>query len=205
MGDRSAAAVSPRPPIAATPARDHRAPPPALPTAARVVIVGGGIVGCSVAYHLTKLGWTDVVLLERMEISCGTTWHAAGLVGQLRSTHNLTKLACYARLLYPQLEAETGQATGYRECGSLSVARTPDRMLELRRGASMARGFGVAIEVITAGEAGRRWPLMRTDDLVGAIWIPQDGRTNPVDTARALARGARLGGARIVEHVAVTG
>ncbi len=177
----------------------------ALPSAARVVIVGGGIVGCSVAYHLTKLGWTDVVLLERMEISCGTTWHAAGLVGQLRSTHNLTKLACYARLLYPRLEAETGQATGYRECGSLSVARTAERMIELRRGASMARGFGVDIELITAGEAGRRWPLMRTDDLVGAIWIPQDGRTNPVDTARALARGARLGGARIVEHVAVTG
>lgn len=174
-----------------------------LPSHARAVVVGGGIVGSSVAYHLTKLGWTDVLLLERKEISCGTTWHAAGLVGQLRATHNLTRLAAYGAELYERLEAETGQATGFRRCGSISVARTAARMTELRRGASMARCFGVDVEVITPAEAGRRWPIMRTDDLVGAVWIPRDGRTDPIDTTRALARGARQGGATIVENVAV--
>ena len=180
-------------------------PMPELPSHARVVIVGGGIVGCSVAYHLTKLGWRDVVLLERRDLSCGTTWHAAGLVGQLRSSHNLTRLASYGAVLYEKLEAETGQATGFRRCGSISVARTPERLVELKRGASMARCFGVDIEVISPAEAGRLWPLMRTDDLAGAVWIPGDGRTNPIDTTLALARGARLGGATIVENVTVTG
>jgi 4-methylaminobutanoate oxidase (formaldehyde-forming) len=178
---------------------------PDVPSHARVVVVGGGIVGCSVAYHLAKLGWRDVVLLERREISCGTTWHAAGLVGQLRATHNLTRLASYGATLYAALEAETGQATGFRRCGSIALARTPGRMVELRRGASMARCFDVEAEVIEPREAGRRWPLMRTDDLVGALWIPRDGRTNPIDTARALARGARLAGATIIENVKVTG
>ena len=172
---------------------------------ARAVIVGGGIVGCSVAYHLTKLGWRDVVLLERRELSCGTTWHAAGLVGQLRSSHNLTRLASYGGLLYERLEAETGQATGFRRSGSISVARTAERLIELKRGASMARCFGVDVQVISPSEAGRLWPLMRTDDLAGAVWIPGDGRTNPIDTTLALARGARNGGATIVEHVRVTG
>jgi 4-methylaminobutanoate oxidase (formaldehyde-forming) len=176
-----------------------------VPAHARAVIVGGGIVGCSVAYHLTKLGWRDVVLLERRELSCGTTWHAAGLVGQLRSSHNLTRLASYGAVLYERLEAETGQATGFRRSGSLSVARTAERMIELKRGASMARCFGVDVQVISPGEAGRRWPLMRTDDLAGAVWIPGDGRTNPIDTTLALARGARNGGATILENVTVTG
>jgi 4-methylaminobutanoate oxidase (formaldehyde-forming) len=176
-----------------------------LPSHARVVVVGGGIVGCSVAYHLTKLGWRDVVLLERRDLSCGTTWHAAGLVGQLRSSHNLTRLASYGAVLYERLEAETGQATGFRRCGSISVARTDERLIELKRGASMARCFGVEVEVITPGEAGRLWPLMRTDDLAGAVWIPGDGRTNPIDTTLALARGARAGGATILENVTVTG
>ncbi len=176
-----------------------------LPSHARVVVVGGGIVGCSVAYHLTRLGWSDVVVLERRDVSCGTTWHAAGLVGQLRATHNLTRLAKYGADLYERLEAETGQATGFRRPGSLSVARTPERLVELKRGASMARCFGVDVEVISPSEAGRRWPLMRTDDLVGALWLPRDGRTNPIDTTRALARGARQAGARIVENTPVTG
>jgi glycine cleavage system T protein len=179
--------------------------PAPVPSHARVVVVGGGIVGCSVAYHLTKLGWRDVLLLERRELSCGTTWHAAGLVGQLRSSHNLTRLARYGAVLYERLEAETGQATGFRRCGSISVARTPERLVELKRGASMARCFGVDVEVITAAEAGRRWPLMRTDDLAGAVWIPGDGRTNPIDTTLALARGARAGGATLLENVTVTG
>jgi 4-methylaminobutanoate oxidase (formaldehyde-forming) len=172
---------------------------------ARAVIVGGGIVGCSVAYHLTKLGWRDIVLLERRQLSCGTTWHAAGLVGQLRSSHNLTRLASYGAVLYERLETETGQATGFRRSGSISVARTPERLVELKRGASMARCFGVEVQVITPGEAGLMWPLMRTDDLAGAVWIPGDGRTNPIDTTLALARGARDGGATIVENVTVTG
>ena len=175
----------------------------ALPSHARVVVVGGGIVGASVAYHLTRLGWRDVILLERREISCGTTWHAAGLVGQLRATHNLTRLAKYGADLYERLEAETGQATGFRRPGSVSVARTPERMIELKRGASLARCFGVEVEVIGPAEAGRRWPLMRTDDLVGALWLPRDGRTNPIDTTRALALGARQGGARIFEYTEV--
>ena len=176
-----------------------------LPSHARVVIIGGGIVGASIAYHLTKLGWTDVLLLERRDISCGTTWHAAGLVGQLRATHNLTRLAAYGGELYSRLEAETGQATGFRRCGSLSVARTRDRMIELKRSAAMARCFGIDVELITPEEAGKRWPLMRTDDLAGVVWIPGDGRTNPIDTTRALAIGARNGGALVRENVKATG
>jgi glycine cleavage system T protein len=176
----------------------------APPSHARVVVIGGGIVGCSVAYHLTKLGWRDVLLLERRDLSCGTTWHAAGLVGQLRATHNLTRLAKYGADLYEGLEAETGQATGFRRPGSISVARTTERMHELKRAASMARCFGVDVEVIAPSEAGRRWPLMRSDDLVGAVWLPRDGRTNPIDTTRALARGAQQRGATILENTAVT-
>src|SRR5262245_23296153 len=176
----------------------------APPAHARVVVIGGGIAGCSVAYHLTKLGWRDVVLLERRELSCGTTWHAAGLVGQLRATHNLTRLARYGADLYERLETETGQATGFRRPGSVSLARTPERLHELGRLASMARCFGVEVEVITPAEAGRRWPLLRTDDLVGAVWLPRDGRTNPIDTTRALAAGARQRGATILENTAVT-
>ncbi len=169
------------------------------------MVIGGGIAGCSVAYHLTKLGWRDVLLLERRDISCGTTWHAAGLVGQLRATQNLTRLAKYGGDLYGRLEAETGQATGFRRPGSLSLARNAERMHELKRLASMARCFDVDVDVVTPAEAGRRWPLLRTDDLVGALWLPRDGRTNPIDTTLALAKGARLGGATVLENVAVTG
>ncbi len=175
-----------------------------FPTQAQVVVIGGGIAGCSVAYHLTKLGWTDVLVLERKKLSSGTTWHAAGLVGQIRASHNLTRLACYGTELYEKLEAETGQATGYTRRGSVAVARTEARMEEFRRQASMAKCFGVEVDVISPGEAGRKWPLMRTDDLVGAIWIPGDGQTNPSDTCAALAKGARMGGATIFENVKVT-
>jgi len=178
-------------------------PDSALPSHARVVVIGGGIAGCSAAYHLTKLGWRDVLLLERRDLSCGTTWHAAGLVGQLRATQNLTRLAKYGADLYERLEAETGQATGFRRPGSVSLARTAERMHELQRLASMARCFDVDVEVVTATEAGRRWPLMRTDDLVGALWLPRDGRTNPIDTTLALAKGARQGGATILENTRV--
>jgi len=172
---------------------------------ARAVIVGGGIIGTSVAYHLTKLGWKDVVLLEQGSLSGGTTWHAAGLVGQLRASSNLTRLIRYSADLYERLEAETGQATGWKRCGSLSVARTGERMTQLARNAALARSYGIEAEVISVKRAGERYPLMRTDDLVGAVWIPGDGKANPADITQALARGARAGGAAIHEGVTVTG
>ena len=176
-----------------------------MPDHARAVIVGGGIVGVSVAYHLTQLGWRDVVLLEQGSLSCGTTWHAAGLVGQLRSSSNFTRLIRYSADLYSRLEAETGQSTGWKRCGSVSVARTAERMVQLKRNAAMANAYGVEAHVIGLDEAAARYPLMRVDDLVGAVWIPGDGKANPADITQALARGARAGGARLMEGVKVTG
>lgn len=176
-----------------------------FPTQAQVVIIGGGIIGCSVAYHLTKLGWKDVVLLEQGQLSGGTTWHAAGLVGQLRSHANMTSLIKYSTQLYSELEAETGLATGWKNCGSLSVARTADRMTVLKRTAASARAQGVAIEVISPKEAQDLWPVMAIDDLAGAVWLPGDGKANPTDLTQSLAKGARLRGARIMERVRVTG
>ena len=176
-----------------------------FPKSAQVVIVGGGMVGCSLAYHLTLRGATDVVLLERKQLTSGTTWHAAGLVGQLRATHNLTRLAQYSTDLYAGLEQETGQATGYRQIGSIALATNAARFEELRRGASMARCFGLEVKVLSAKEAGDLWPLMATDDLVGAVHLPKDGHTNPVDTTQALAKGGTSNrGARIFENTEVT-
>ena len=175
-----------------------------FPTQARVVIIGGGIMGCSTAYHLAKLGWKDVVLLEQGRLSGGTTWHAAGLVGQLRSYQNLTRLIRYSTELYSKLEAETGLATGWKQCGSLSVARTEERMVLLRRSAAMANAQGVDCEPLTPKQAGEKYPIMRTDDLVGAVWLPGDGKANPADITQALARGARTGGVRIFEKTRVT-
>ncbi len=177
----------------------------ALPTQARIVIVGGGIVGCSTAYHLAKLGHTDVLLLEQGQLTCGTTWHAAGLVGQMRPNRNMTRMSKYGIELYAQLEAETGLATGWKQCGSVNVAATPERMKVLRRQATLARSFGVEVEVITPQRAGELYPLLRTDDLQGAIWIPGDGKANPADLTMSLAKGARNRGVRIVEGIEVTG
>lgn len=174
-----------------------------LPARAGVVIVGGGVVGCSVAYHLALRGCTDVVLLERKQLTSGTTWHAAGLVGQLRATRNLTKLAQYTTDLYSTLEKETEQATGFIQIGSLALATNAARLEELKRGASMARGFGLEVQELTPAEAHALWPSMTIDDLVGAVFLPKDGQTNPVDTTRALAKGARMRGARIFENVKV--
>jgi 4-methylaminobutanoate oxidase (formaldehyde-forming) len=168
-----------------------------------VVVIGGGIVGSSVAYHLTRSGRTDVVLLERRALTCGTTWHAAGLVGQLRSTPSQIRIARYATELYPRLEAETGRASGFRQSGGLYVARTAERMVELRRLASTARAIGVEVAVLSPREAGDRWPMMRTDDLHGGVYLERDGWTRPAATALALAEGARQRGARILEGVRV--
>jgi 4-methylaminobutanoate oxidase (formaldehyde-forming) len=174
-----------------------------LPGNARVVIVGGGIVGCSVAYHLALRGVTDVVLLERKALTCGTTWHAAGLVGQLRATHNLTRLAQYTTNLFATLEADTGQATGFQQRGSVSVAPTEERFEELVRGASMARCFGLEVDIITPADVKDLVPLARVDDLVGGVHLPGDGITNPIDTTQALAKGARARGVRIREGAKV--
>ena len=175
-----------------------------IPERAQVVIVGGGIVGCSVAYHLTLRGWRDVVVLERKQLTSGTTWHAAGLVGQLRATHNLTRLAQYTTELYASLEKETGQATGFRQIGSLALAASEGRFEELKRGASMARCFGLEANVLSTEQAKELWPLISTQDVLGAVHLPKDGQTNPIDTAQALAKGARSRGAQIFENVKVT-
>ena len=176
-----------------------------LPTRARVVIIGGGVIGCSTAYHLAQLGWTDVVLLEQGTLSCGTTWHAAGLVGLLRASESGTRLVQYSSELYAGLEAETGLSTGYRQCGGLIVARTEGRMVQLRRTAATAAAFDLDCEMLTPAQAQELWPVIATDDLLGAIWLPQDGRANPTDLTLALAKGARTRGVRVHERVRVLG
>ena len=176
-----------------------------LPQKARVVIIGGGVVGASVAYHLTKLGWQDVVLLERKQLTCGTTWHAAGLIGQLRASINLTRLARYSAELYTGLEAETGVATGYRQVGSVSVALTEARREELFRQAAMARAFGVPVEEMTVAEVKARYPNLNTEGVVAGVWLPTDAQGDPGNIAQAMAKGARMRGARVVEGVKVTG
>jgi glycine cleavage system aminomethyltransferase T/glycine/D-amino acid oxidase-like deaminating enzyme len=176
-----------------------------LPTHARIVIVGGGIAGCSTAYHLSKLGVTDVVLLEQGKLTCGTTWHAAGLVGQMRPNRNMTRMSKYGIELYSTLEAETGLATGWKQCGSVNVARTPERWMVLKKQAALARSFGVQVELITPREVGERVPVLRTDDLQGGIWIPGDGKANPADLCMSLAKGARNRGVKIFEDIEVTG
>jgi len=174
-----------------------------LPARADVVIIGGGIIGCSIAYHLTKIGITDVVLLERKQLTSGTTWHAAGLVGQLRATRNMTELAQYTSELFQTLEAETGQATGFKQSGSISLALNDERMEELKRGASMARNFGLEVEVVGLSEIAELYPMLNLEGAVGGVFLPKDGQTNPIDTTQAYAKGARMGGARIVEGVNV--
>ncbi|MBO0846415.1 MAG: FAD-dependent oxidoreductase [Nocardioides sp.] len=175
------------------------------PGRAQVVVVGGGVIGCSVAYHLTRLGWTDVLLLEQGRLSGGTTWHAAGLVGPLRATEAGTRLVQYSAELYASLEGETGLATGYRNVGGVIVARTQDRMTQLRRTAANAVAYDLDFALLTPQQAQELWPPMQVDDLLGAIWLPGDGKVNPADLTQSLARGARQGGARIVEGARVTG
>ena len=174
-----------------------------IPDRAEVVVVGGGIIGCSMAYHLTKVGITDVVLCERKQLTCGTTWHAAGLVGQLRGSLNMTKLAKYTAELYTGLEQETGQATGFKQNGAVNIATTEGRLEEMKRMASMAQVFNLEVNVIGPDEIKELNPLIYTDDVLGAVYIPSDGQANPVDVTQALAKGARNGGARVFEDTKV--
>ncbi len=176
-----------------------------LPESTEVLIIGGGIVGCSIAYHLTKLGIKDVVLLERKQLTSGTTWHAAGLVGQLRATLNMTRLAQYTAQLFKDLEDETGQSTGYTQTGSLTLALNGERLEELKRQATMANAFGVDCKVIDTAFVRQQWPDINTDAIAGGVYLEGDGQTNPVDTTMALARGARKGGALILENETVEG
>jgi 4-methylaminobutanoate oxidase (formaldehyde-forming) len=176
-----------------------------LPSHARVVIIGGGVVGCSVAYHLTERGWTDVVLLERRQLTSGTTWHAAGLIAQLRATANMTRLAKYSQELYGRLEAETGVATGFRRVGSITAALSAERMEEITRLAAMARAFGVEIEEIGTKEIGERYPHLNLAGVIGGVWLPKDGQGDPTGITQALARGARQRGALIAERTKVAG
>ena len=177
----------------------------ALPNKARVVIIGGGVIGCSVAYHLTKLGWEDVVLLERKQLTSGTTWHAAGLIAQLRATANMTKLAKYSQELYGGLEEETGVATGFKRVGSITVALTEERREEIYRQAAMARAFGVEVEEISNERVQEMYPHLNLEGVVGAVYLPLDGQGDPANIALALAKGARQRGGLIKERVKVTG
>ncbi|MGZ9074237.1 MAG: NAD(P)/FAD-dependent oxidoreductase, partial [Burkholderiaceae bacterium] len=158
-------------------------------------------MGCSVAYHLSALGEKDVVLLEQGRLTSGTTWHAAGLVGQLRAHESMTRLIRYSTELYSKLEAETGLSTGWKQCGSLAVARTADRIIQLKRTAAVARAHGVDCDVISVADAAKLYPIMATDDLHGAVWLPGDGKANPADLTLALAKGARNRGVKILENV----
>jgi len=175
-----------------------------LPTHARAVIIGGGVIGASLAYHLTALGWRDVVLLERKSLTSGTTWHAAGLVGRLRGSRSMARLVRRSAELYAGLEAETGVSTNWKECGSLIVARRAERLTQFKRSVALGKYVGIEAHIVGADEVGRLWPLCRPDDLVGAMVIPHDGRVIPADLTQALVAGARARGARIAEDTPVT-
>src|SRR6476661_3681107 len=172
---------------------------------ARAVIIGGGVGGTSIAYHLAERGWTDVVLVDRAELTSGSTFHSAGLVGQLRSSVTLTKMMMYGVELYRRLAAETGVDPSWHEVGSLRLASTPARFEELRRQAGWAKTFGLPLELIGAAEAQARFPLMSTDGVLGAVWLPTDGWLDPSGLAQALAAGARSRGATIRPHTRVVG
>ncbi|MDH3231188.1 MAG: FAD-binding oxidoreductase, partial [Alphaproteobacteria bacterium] len=176
-----------------------------LPTQARAVVIGGGIVGCATAYHLAEEGWTDTLLIESGQLSSGSTWHAAGLVGQLRTNANITQLLGQSVALYDRLEAETGQATGWKMNGGLRLACTQERWTEVKRQATTARSFGLEMELLSPEEARKLWPIMEVYDVVGAAFLPTDGQANPTDITQALAKGARSRGVRIFEGTRVTG
>ena len=176
-----------------------------LPSHAEIVVIGGGIIGCSTAYHLARDHKADVVLLEQGTLTSGSTWHAAGLVGQLRSSASITRVLKYSVDLYKGLEAETGLATGWKMSGCLRLATNQDRWTEFRRLATTAKSFGMDMHLLTPQEVKAMWPLMEVSDLVGASWLPTDGQASPSDITQSLAKGARMHGAKIVENVRVAG
>lgn len=176
-----------------------------LPTHAQIVVIGGGIIGCSTAYHLARDHKADVMLLEQGQITSGSTWHAAGLVGQLRASASITRVLKYSVELYKGLAAETGLDTGWKMTGCLRLATNADRWTEYRRLATTARSFGMEMHLISPDEVKRMWPLMDTSDLVGASWLPTDGQASPSDITQSLAKGARMHGAKLHEGVTVTG
>jgi 4-methylaminobutanoate oxidase (formaldehyde-forming) len=163
-----------------------------IPKHAQAVIIGGGVVGCSVAYHLSKLGYKDVVLLERKKLTSGTTWHAAGLVGQMRSSLNLTQMVKYSGNLYEKLESETGMATGYRRTGSVSLATNQERLTEYKRNASLAKVHGVDVQILSTDELRKKLDFFNLDDVVGGAWIPKDGKADPANVAMALAKVLKI-------------
>src|SRR4030095_909651 len=171
-----------------------------LPAKCRIVIIGGGVIGCSIAYHLAKRDVRDVVVLERLQLTHGATWHAAGLVGQLRSSSNLTRLMRYSAELYAILEAETGQAPGWHGSGSLRLASSKERWQELKRSATMAKGFGFHVDLVSPHEARDLFPLMEMEGVVGAAWIEGDGYADPTSLTNAYVAGARAGGGKIIPH-----
>src|SRR5881397_3216636 len=173
------------------------------PTEAKVIIVGGGVIGCSIAYHLTKLGWKDVVLVEQNQLGGGTSWHAAGLVGRLRTTNSMTRINKYSAELYADLEKETGHSIGWKQVGSIIVGRSADRMIQLQRTSAMSERFGVEVQLVSPQFAQEKWPLLRIDDVLGAAWLPHDGKVVPKELALALAKAARQRGAQIVENARV--
>lgn len=179
--------------------------PSTLPAQASVVVIGGGIMGCSTLYHLARMGVGDAILVERNKLTSGTTWHSAAQVRALRHSRNLTRMIQYSVDLYSRLEQETGQSVGWIQKGSLSIATTPDRLIHVKRQQALAHAYGIKAQSISAGEARERWPLMNADDVLGAVWSPEDGRVSPSDVCAALVKGARARGAKIFEGTGVTG
>ena len=176
-----------------------------VPTHAQIVVIGGGIIGCSTAYHLARDHKADVVLLEQGQLTSGSTWHAAGLVGQLRSSASITQVLKYSVDLYKNLREETGLETGWKMTGCLRLACNEDRWIEYKRLATTAGSFGMEMHLISPEEVKKMWPLMQVDDLVGASWLPTDGQASPSDITQSLAKGARMHGAKLIEGVRVTG
>src|SRR5512139_3927399 len=168
-----------------------------LPSQAQVVIIGGGVGGCSIAYHLTLMGWKDVIILERHELTAGSTWHSAGLIGQMRSDANLTRMMHYSTDLYRKLKQETGQDTGWREVGGLRLASSAERMEDIKRLVGMAQSFGVPMNLVSPKEAYDMFPIMNMEGVVGAAYTPNDGVIDPTGLTNALAKGAKNQGARI--------
>ena len=176
-----------------------------LPSQASVIVIGGGIMGCSTLYHLAQMGVSDAILLERNQLTSGTTWHSAAQVRALRHSRNLTRMIQYSVELYARLEQETGQSVGWIQKGSLSIATTPDRLTHIQRQEALAHAYGITAASVPPAEAQERWPLMRGDDVLGAVWSPEDGRVSPSDVCAALVKAARGLGARIFEQTGVTG